>query len=48
MTGVDGDGVYDTTVGFASNATGVWHWAATYDGDSNNGSPCPAALAMNR
>ena len=37
VTGVNGDGVYDTTVGFASNATGVWHWAATYDGDSNNG-----------
>ena len=37
VTGVDGDGVYDTTVGFASNAIGVWHWVATYDGDSNNG-----------
>ena len=24
-------------MGFASNATGVWHWVATYDGDSNNG-----------
>ena len=37
VTGVDGDGIYDTTVGFATNATGVWHWVATYDGDSNNG-----------
>ena len=37
VTGVNGDGTYDTTVGFASNATGVWHWVATYGGDSNNG-----------
>ena len=37
VTGVNGNGTYHTTVGFASNAMGVWHWVATYDGDSNNG-----------
>ena len=36
VTGVNGDGDYQTTVGFATNATGIWHWVATYDGDSNN------------
>ena len=36
VTGVNGDGNYHTTVGFAPNATGVWHWRATYNGDSNN------------
>ena len=37
VTGVNGNGTYETTVGFVSNATGIWHWVATYDGDSNNG-----------
>ena len=36
MVTVNGDGTYHTTVGFASNATGTWHWAAAYTGDSNN------------
>jgi uncharacterized repeat protein (TIGR01451 family) len=35
---VNGDGIYHTTVGFASNTGGIWHWAATYSGDSNNNS----------
>jgi uncharacterized repeat protein (TIGR01451 family) len=25
-------------VGFVANATGIWHWVATYNGDSNNNS----------
>jgi uncharacterized repeat protein (TIGR01451 family) len=36
IVGVNGDGTYHTTVGFASNATGIWHWVATYNGDPNN------------
>jgi uncharacterized repeat protein (TIGR01451 family) len=36
VTGINGDGAYHTTVGFPANATGVWHWVATYDGDANN------------
>jgi uncharacterized repeat protein (TIGR01451 family) len=36
VSGVSGNGTYRTTVGFASNATGIWHWVATYSGDSNN------------
>ncbi len=35
---VNGDGTYHTTVGFASNTGGIWHWLATYSGDSNNNS----------
>jgi uncharacterized repeat protein (TIGR01451 family) len=38
VTGVNGDGTYQTTVGFVANATGTWHWVATYNGDSNNNS----------
>ena len=37
-TGVAGNGTYQTTAGFTSNATGIWHWVATYNGDSNNNS----------
>ena len=44
VTGVNGNGVYDTTVGFASNATGVWHWVATYGGDTNNGTVSSGSL----
>jgi hypothetical protein len=33
---VNGNGAYDTTVGFASPVTGTWHWVATYNGDPNN------------
>ena len=36
VSGVNGNGSYHTTVGFVSNATGVWHWVATYGGDPNN------------
>ena len=38
VTVVDGNGLYHTIVGFASNASGIWHWVATYNGDSNNNS----------
>ena len=38
VSGVNGNGTYDTTTGFVANLTGVWHWVATYDGDSNNAS----------
>jgi uncharacterized repeat protein (TIGR01451 family) len=38
VTGVKGDGTYHTTVGYVANATGTWHWVATYNGDSNNNS----------
>jgi uncharacterized repeat protein (TIGR01451 family) len=31
-----GDGTYSTAVGFTSNASGTWHWVATYNGDPNN------------
>jgi hypothetical protein len=33
---VNGDAIYHTTTGFVSNATGTWHWLATYTGDPNN------------
>src|SRR5262249_54701869 len=33
---VNGNGTYHTGVGFATTATGVWHWVATYGGDANN------------
>ena len=36
VAGVNGNGTYHTTVGFAPGATGTWHWVATYNGDSNN------------
>jgi uncharacterized repeat protein (TIGR01451 family) len=60
VTGVNGDGSYHTSVGFATNVTGVWHWVATYNGDSNNNSassgpfdesvtiPPEADLALNK
>jgi uncharacterized repeat protein (TIGR01451 family) len=38
VTGVNGNGTYHTIVGFVANATGIWHWVATYNGDSNNNS----------
>ena len=38
VTGVNGNGTYNTTVGFVSNATGIWHWVASYGGDLNNSS----------
>ena len=60
VAGVNGNGLYHTTVGFASNVTGIWHWVATYNGDSNNNSvssgpldepvtvPQPAVLAVSK
>ena len=45
VTAANGNGTYQTTVGFVSNATGVWHWVATYGGDSNNNSASNGALA---
>ena len=36
VSAVNGNGTYQTTVGFVSNATGVWHWVAAYGGDANN------------
>ena len=44
VTGVAGNGTYQTTAGFTSNATGIWHWVATYNGDSNNNSVTSGAL----
>jgi uncharacterized repeat protein (TIGR01451 family) len=38
IVGVSGNGTYNTTVGFAPNAPGTWHWVATYDSDPNNNS----------
>jgi uncharacterized repeat protein (TIGR01451 family) len=36
VRGVSGNGTYQTSAGFATNVTGVWHWVATYNGDANN------------
>src|SRR5262249_36768530 len=36
VTGVNGNGTYHTTLGFAPTVTGTWHWVATYGGDPNN------------
>ena len=44
VSGVNGNGSYHTNVGFVSNATGVWHWVATYGGDPNNGSVASGPL----
>ncbi len=44
VSGVNGNGSYHTTTGFVSNATGVWHWVATYGGDPNNGSVASGSL----
>ncbi len=44
VSGVNGNGSYNTNVGFVSNATGVWHWVATYGGDPNNGSVASGPL----
>ncbi len=38
VPGVNGNGSYHTNVGFVSNASGVWHWVASYGGDPNNNS----------
>jgi uncharacterized repeat protein (TIGR01451 family) len=44
VSGVNGNGSYGTNVGFVSNATGVWHWVATYGGDPNNSSVASGLL----
>jgi uncharacterized repeat protein (TIGR01451 family) len=36
VTGVNGSGTYQTSVGFVANVTGTWHWVANYNGDPNN------------
>src|SRR5262249_747244 len=41
---VSGNGTYHTTTGFVANATGTWHWVATYNGDSNNNSESTGPL----
>jgi uncharacterized repeat protein (TIGR01451 family) len=41
---VSGNGTYHTTTGFVSNATGTWHWVASYNGDPNNNSVASAPL----
>jgi uncharacterized repeat protein (TIGR01451 family) len=38
VTGINGNGAYPTTMGFAANISGVWHWVAMYGGDANNNS----------
>ena len=44
VSGVKGNGTYQTTTGFVSNATGVWHWVATYGGDPDDGSVASGPL----
>jgi uncharacterized repeat protein (TIGR01451 family) len=44
VTGVNGNGAYHTTMGFAANAAGTWHWVANYTGDSNNSSVSTGTL----
>jgi uncharacterized repeat protein (TIGR01451 family) len=45
VTGVNGNGTYNTSVGFVSNASGTWHWVATYNGDANNAVESSATLS---
>ncbi len=33
---VSGNGTYNTSSGFTSNASGTYHWIASYGGDANN------------
>ena len=33
---VNGNGVYQTPVGYGTNAAGTFYWVATYSGDTNN------------
>src|SRR5262249_30893069 len=33
---VNGNGTYDTTLGFVADVPGTWQWIVTYSGDSNN------------
>jgi uncharacterized repeat protein (TIGR01451 family) len=44
IVGVNGNGTYHTTVGFAPPTTGIWNWVATYNGDSNNNSAASGPL----
>jgi hypothetical protein len=36
MVTVNGNGTYDTTLGFVADAKGTWHWVAAYSGGPNN------------
>ncbi len=33
---VSGNGTYTVPTGFVPDMAGIWHWVATYSGDSNN------------
>ena len=33
---VSGNGTYTVPTGFVPDMAGIWHWVATYGGDSNN------------
>jgi uncharacterized repeat protein (TIGR01451 family) len=41
---VNGNNTYHTSVGFVASASGIWHWVATYSGDSNNSSASSGPL----
>jgi uncharacterized repeat protein (TIGR01451 family) len=41
---VTGNGTYHTAVGFVTDATGTWHWVATYSGDLINDSASSGPL----
>jgi len=46
---VNGNGTYNTSPGFVSNASGTWRWTASYSGDANNNSAvsgCNAELVQ--
>ena len=45
VTGVNGSGTYQTSVGFVANVVGTWHWVATYNGDGNNNTESSATLS---
>jgi uncharacterized repeat protein (TIGR01451 family) len=45
VTGVNGNGAYATSVGFAATTLGTWHWVATYNGDANNNSVSSGTLS---
>jgi hypothetical protein len=44
-TDVDPSAPYATSPGFASNASGVWHWTADYAGDASNNATSSGCMA---